>query len=258
MARVVFVVGGPHSGTTWLCLVLGAHKNAVAVGELYRLAKQFKRLAAHKAKTAAPCAVCRGQCKFWKGVKAREHDIGAMYNYIAEKTGAEVLIDSSKKLDYIEYVQKNVPIETQIVWINRNPADAIYHYYARGLGAEEHARKWIKGVMAKQKWLAEHDHVVIDYEKAFDISTLQRVGDYIGLDVNEAMYRYWKKPMHPILGAPSAMALVNKYQGLQKRWKGNNKEFLKVMGFQPQPISFGHKLPQKILRIIKEETSGLA
>lgn len=258
MAKVVFVLGGPHSGTTWLCLVLGAHKSAVAVGEAYRLTKKFKRLAAHKAKTEAPCAVCKGQCKFWKGVKARGGDIGAMYNYIGEQTGAEVLIDSSKKIDYIEHVQKNIPIETQIVWIAREPADAIYHYYARGLNAEEHARKWVKGVLRKKGWLAKQEHVAINYEDAFDISKLQHVGDHIGMVVDETMYRYWERPMHPIIGASSAMALVNKYQGLQKKWKGNNKAFLSAVGFDPQPVSFGHKLPQRVVDVIKETADGLA
>ena len=216
MKKIVFVVGSPHSGTTWLGLVLGAHKNAFPVGEFFRITRDYANMAAHKANFEMPCALCKGSCKFWKKVRKLQ-DFDKMYEYVFEYSGADIIVDSSKKVEYVDAVIASSKYEVKIVFIDRNPADAIYHYFARGRGDKKRTIKWLEGHQTKLKHLEGKDLIKISYEKAFDIKELKKVGDFIGIDVDASMYKYWETPIHSIVGASSAMTPVMLYRSSRRK-----------------------------------------
>lgn len=249
--KIVFTMGPPHSGTTWLCLVLGAHPDAMAVGELYRLNKKFKRMSAHKAGVKMPCAVCGGSCRLWRKVKSME-TISAQYSYLFNVSQKSFLVDSSKKTAYIDAVTKEAGYDVKIIFITRKAEDAIYHYYARNLATEKKIIGWFKGRNEKLEWLKGKDHLVINYEDAFGLVALKKMGDYLGMKTNPEMFEYWRQPIHSIIGARSAMAPVNAYHKLTEVPVGNNGEFLETFNFEVKPVSFGERLPSDLKQIIKE------
>ncbi len=245
--KVIFVIGAAHTGTTWLCLVLGASQGCMPVGELCRTFRD------HRYKTDMPCVICGGTCKAWNDFKKNE-SINEIYKKAFQFLGVSMIVDSSKKIWIIEDCTQ---FEIRIVHLVRNIYDSMYHYYARGKNIKAVTKKWCKQRKAISDWLKGKKHITIDYEKAFQSKVLKRVCNYVGIEYNENMLRYWEKPIHPILGAKSAMLPVNLYHDLTspKVLFGQQQKFYKYWNYQTQPLCLGKLIPDDIKRIIDKNAN---
>jgi hypothetical protein len=92
----VMIGGAGHSGSTLLGMILSGLAGAAYIGEgakvryLGDMSKPLKKRA---------CKICGDDCAFWNGFR---WDMSrGLYEQIAEHSGARIIVDSSKKADWI-------------------------------------------------------------------------------------------------------------------------------------------------------------
>jgi len=62
--KVIYIIGTGHSGSTLLDVILGAHAQGIAVGELFSISRWFQ----HGAKIGCSCGQSLDNCEFWADV----------------------------------------------------------------------------------------------------------------------------------------------------------------------------------------------
>lgn len=93
----IFICGAGHSGSTLLGMVLGGANGAFYAGELAKVRYLNDR---SKPLRKRACKICGDDCPVWSGF---EWAPGApLHAAIAARTGADVVIDTTKRADWIE------------------------------------------------------------------------------------------------------------------------------------------------------------
>lgn len=92
----VMIGGAGHSGSTLLGMILSGLPGAVYVGEGAKV-RYLGDMAKPLAKRA--CKICGDDCAFWNGF--RWDPSTGLYEQVAAHSGARIVIDSSKKPDWI-------------------------------------------------------------------------------------------------------------------------------------------------------------
>lgn len=92
----IFIAGAGHSGSTLLGLLLGSHPDAFYAGEA---AKTRFLGDEHKPEHKRVCKLCGPECPIWGDFVVAERP--DLYEQLARKTDAKVVIDSTKNLKWL-------------------------------------------------------------------------------------------------------------------------------------------------------------
>jgi hypothetical protein len=212
LAHVCFVAGAAHSGSTLLGLALGAHPRAFYAGEADKSALLADPSAKERKRT---CKVCGPGCPVWTGLAwggAR-----TLYDALAERTGRALLVDSTKRVDWIDARLGELagrPVRVSLVDLRRDPRAILASRLRKApeAGARAHAETWAAQRAAVEALALRFpgDVHAADYEAlaAAPEATLRALTAALGLAWDPAVLDPWNAPQHPIGGNAGTQSLL--------------------------------------------------
>ncbi len=105
MKKVIYIASLSHSGSTLLDLLLSHHKDVLGLGEVVNVLHNKKKTG-ENTEAHCSCGAKLEKCSFWSGYKAGEEDDATKYEKILKIAKKKVIVDSSKNLPPLEYLQK--------------------------------------------------------------------------------------------------------------------------------------------------------
>lgn len=240
MKTVVFVMGTGHCGSTLLDLILGSHSRAFSLGEFRRLKNCLNHPHGEGYRI---CGVCEGKCSFWNGrasekmlkvLYGRDSVIGSVpgrllrqlvlpYRFIFRWSGADVLIDSSKNPGWIE--SQMTPsytwfgIQPKLIYLVRDGRAVVNSYYRKypERGIDAIVTKWREKTVNMNKYFDSfpgNGKIKIRYEELASSprDLIPKVCEFLGLDYEDRMLRYWEHDHHHIFGNGGTRSLIYRYR----------------------------------------------
>ena len=210
--RVCFIGGAPHSGSTLLGLILGAHPGVFYGGELRKSSflgdvdKPLKKRV---------CKLCGAACPVWGDLRPPlSPDV---YEALARKTGARLIVDSSKGTEW-QRAQLAILEETStrayLVVLERDgravlasrlrkypdqtPADIVEDWAEQIRRTDALAASFPGPVLR-----VAYEALATDPERE-----IRRVTQLIELSFEPAMLRFWEAEQHPLGGNDGTQYLV--------------------------------------------------
>lgn len=262
---VVFMVGMPYCGSTFFGRVLNQHSRIFTAGELHYVdeslnenTRDCKCVAAHDKQT----------CSFWNDIyrifRRRGGDLAAaarmsqdnrlewmkavispffpriapdfgeqnrlLYEVIAEKSGAEVVVDTSKRIWRGLPLKHRAPFDIHFLHLVKSPENQIYSRIKRGNSFWHSAilKYWRKQLLI-QKWFRNGDN---NYKKVrFEVfsnrpeKTLRSVLDWLNLSYENPFEKSRKTyhnlsgggtPNPPLRPDPDRLRNTPSYRGIRK------------------------------------------
>jgi hypothetical protein len=214
---VCFIAGAGHSGSTLVGMVLGSHPDCFYAGEASKtrfLGNPRKEL------RKRTCKICGEACPVWGGfVVAEEPDL---YEQIARRTGASVIVDSTKNIDWItaRAAEASAGGAALRLVVLRRDGRAVINSRVRKYpdrDPREHIEGWIEQVRRTQAFYDTfaHPKVIVRYEE-FSLAPAavsQRLCDFVGLDYRPDMLEFTRHDHHPLGGNSGTQYLVARAHG---------------------------------------------
>jgi len=258
--KIVFILGTAHCGSTLLSLVLGSHPRCFNLGEISNLPRLYKN-------NKPICSICEpGKCSFWDEKfnteeldtisaafsnartnkyiplriekiyrELRDDDLFKPYSLIASKTDADVIIDSTKTLYWIENELKlkelnSSAFEPYILYLVRDGRAVLNSYLKRdkSLTVEKFSALWKKRVEANEIFFAQFSpekKIKLAYESFANSpeKTIERICQFLNINYTPKILEYWKYDHHLLSGNKGTKSLIQKYQN--SNFQDMTKEF---------------------------------
>ena len=231
-AKVIYIVGQSHSGSTLLTMLLGSHPQAMAVGELKMLSDRHKLWRRHRKGRACEvldCACSCGAasilaCPFWQNVETILHkrtgfgldeiDLGvsdtnhfrqhsqALYDALDQASGHRYIVDSSKDLYLLQRLLDETDLAVRPILLVRRLEGIVTSNLRKG-------RAWLRTLLLATISLAEMryaltpvEHLVIRYEDLASSpdEALRAIWAWIGEPFDEAWPRWTEAEHHLLAG----------------------------------------------------------
>lgn len=241
----LFILGTPYCGSTLLGNALNAHPSMRMIGEVNRLPfyEQFEWIPEQYTKTCAVCGTHETyDCPVWGDElfsKLDGHGPAMLYDLLRGDT-QDVLVDGSKNVRWLRTVLDDRGGDTRgikVVHCVRNPVSfansyRTHHVEPLTTGCEE----WRNTFYDLFRTCSNYGVPVltIQYEQfAFNPEeSLTRVCEFVGLEYDEAMLRYWHAPIHALGGNYSAYLKFSDFRSSQVRseWQ------LGIQPYQDKPF----------------------
>jgi sulfotransferase family protein len=187
--RVIYIAGTSHSGSTLLDLMLNAHPEIIAAGEVLKLNRQLAAQPSRK-RSLAPCscgAPTLWECPFWSEVDKRTRDSagaslsdldvqdyaptqrGAAPNEIvfeamAEVSGRNFIVDSSKLPKRLAYLLTLEGLDVYPIHLVRDPRGQINAVARKHGGFFKHIFRYELIHEQIRRSLRAIPHSVVHYE----------------------------------------------------------------------------------------------
>lgn len=125
MAKIIYICGLGHSGSTILDLALGSHPRITGLGELAPIVREEDR--SRHFRSGCSCGEKARSCSFWKEAENKLERQGTatekyerIIKYFTKKYGDEhILVDSSKNsYSYLSYLHSNHDLS--VIYITRD------------------------------------------------------------------------------------------------------------------------------------------
>ncbi len=230
--KIIYIVGSGHCGSTLLDLMLGSNSNIVGVGEIHTLNKQTD--------TVCTCGAMLKECSFWNSVvtdindsdmqvhrgklslivggekyyDSENHAISSidyisynekLYKKIIDKSGKNIVVDSSKDIDRALLLSNSKQIEPIIVHLVRDAYANTWSYVKKYKRSWPFLLKWIlsniKIEIIKRRF-NDARVIRIRYEDLIDNpkKELSKITDSVGVDFENEMIDFRKNLQHQIEG----------------------------------------------------------
>lgn len=200
----VMIGGAGHSGSTLLGMILSGLEGAVYIGEgakvryLGDMAKPLQKRA---------CKICGDDCAFWNGFR---WDMSrGLYEQVAEHSGACIVIDSSKKPDWIaaraEELRKGGH-EARLIVLTRDGRAVVNSRLRKypDRDAAEQITDWMEQIEAAEALGEVFPGPVMKlaYETLATRpeETARELATFIGVPFNPAMLAFSSREHHPLGG----------------------------------------------------------
>jgi hypothetical protein len=203
---VIFILSSAHSGSTWVGYVLGSTSHSAFLGEYFRPWDSQARV---------PCTICamRGlpSCTVLHGA---ERLPGAdAFRFAAARTGARILIDNSKRIDWAETFVGMADLECRFVHVVRDPRGWVASTKRRGEGDLDGARaSWVAEnaafTTAAQRAGVRAITVCYDLLALRPASSWRRLFRFCGLRFDPRALRYWEAEHHGFAANGASDAVV--------------------------------------------------
>ncbi|MFQ5527081.1 MAG: sulfotransferase [Thermoanaerobaculia bacterium] len=243
---LVYITGPGHCGSTLLNLLLNGHSRILGLSEVETIgehlrsnagdsvlddpfwravADRYERLTGESFSSLSLPAVSAARIGRLDAaqIEAWNRPNRALFECIAQESGAEVLVDASKSWQRLALLSKGLGLDLRVIHLQRD-GRAVYNSYARKYQRPVFAlTKWPKftiGALRLKRRLPSSVWLDLRYEDlAKDPhATLQRVCDFLGLDYEPAMLRYREQP-NLGLGGNRMAAASDEAIRLDERWK---------------------------------------
>jgi hypothetical protein len=212
LERVCFVAGAAHSGSTLLGLALGAHPRVFYAGEADKSAHLTDPRVKERKRT---CKVCGPGCPVWTDLAWGS--AVTLYDALAARTERAVIVDSTKRVDWIEARLAELagrPLRVSLVDLRRDPRAVLASRLRKDPepGARAHAEAWAAQRAAVEALAARFPGDVhgLDYEALATApeATLGRLCAALGLPWDPAVLDPWTAPQHPLGGNAGTQSLL--------------------------------------------------
>ena len=237
--KVVFILSTGHSGSTLLTLILGSHTRVLSLGELIKL---HKRIDKPYQDFPQLCVICKGECAFWNRqasfsvlqnyfshqnklysiIRGVSHYHKSIYQHLFEWSGKEILVDSSKRVNWIRqqmhpasHWRKMSPKLLFLTRDGRAHINSILRKYPNR-DAEQVIHKWKTGIEGMRDFYQNfaYDKAAISYEKLASqpFKAVRALCEFLEVDYQPEMLQYWKHEHHSCGGNLGTRSLIYKYR----------------------------------------------
>lgn len=200
----VFICGAGHSGSTLLGMVLGGAQGAFYAGEAAKVRYLHDRA---KPLRKRACKICGEDCPVWGDFHWTPGD--PLHPQIAAKTGAALVIDSTKRPDWIEaraHETRAAGGQAGLIFLQRDGRAVVNSrlrkYPERDPGAQ--ITQWLEQMHAAASLFARFKgpKIAVRYE-AFATAPeieVRAICEALGIEFDPAMLDYEARAHHPLGG----------------------------------------------------------
>ena len=190
---VVNIVAVSYSGSTWLNLMLGAHDDALSVGEIDQ---------AYKAGRAV-CRIHGPQCPIWS--RFDPHADENPFIRIARISGKEFVVSSTR-------IRRLIRDGRAVV------ASSMRKYPGRGVVRA--TRDWARSIRKKRRLIGRQspDAVIRVHWNDLNADTdghMREICEFLGLEFDPGMITYWNRDTHFVGGNRGPMTILAQKQGIE-------------------------------------------
>lgn len=214
---VCFIGGAPHSGSTLLGMVLGAHSDVFYGGELRKSSFVGDESKPLKKRV---CKLCGPTCPVWSQFRPPfEPDV---YEALARVTGASTVVDSGKGTDWqTEQLQRleGTGVRATLVVLERDGRAVIASRLRKTpeRALDDVIADWLTQIARTDAFAASFEGAVVRVRYEELASTpepeVRRVTDALELSYEPAMLRFWEAEQHPLGGNDGTQFLVARERG---------------------------------------------
>ncbi|KMK64764.1 sulfotransferase [Puniceibacterium sp. IMCC21224] len=201
--KAAFIMSAEQSGSTWLSYVLGSYVDCAHLGEYFR---PFLR-PGHTA-----CRLCEAkgkpQCEYLAGIENIPKEDAHAFAF--QRTGARILVDCSKRLDWLELAAASSKFESIALHLIKDPRGWFASQKRRSRMTAKHGcAAWVKRNREIQNRLVQlgvprfttfYDEIILDPEQH-----MTHVCDFLGIAFDPNAFRYWEVEHHGLGGNGAAL-----------------------------------------------------
>jgi len=266
LQRLGVAIGGAgHSGSTLLGLVLGSHSHVFYAGE----AKKTLFIGnPDKPLRKRVCKLCGPGCEVWSRFTVPpEPDL---YEQVARITGRSVIVDSTKKPDWIRARRAEldaVGVPHRLIFLARD-GRAVVNSRARKYpdrSPEALVDEWVGQIEATEALRRERpdEALLVRYEALATQpeETVRAVCAFLGLEFEPGMLAYETRDHHPLggnTGTQSVVARANELDSDLAKVPGRSRDYYAgLRGGFSLDLRWRDELPAAVLDAFEARASGL-
>ncbi len=217
LPRVAYVTSRGHSGSTLLELLISGHSRAFGMGEIKQMETRRDLMCACRSPVYAGC-------EFWgrvdaelekrSGLRLEELNPGhaddetfvvhnrAIARAVAEVSGADLLVDSSKSLGRLQRLVALGVYDLSILYLVRRPEGVAYSNIKRERDWRRYSRTYTVSTMKTRAFLAERPFISVRYEELArePRAVLEPIMGDLGLVFEEAQLDWSDHESHVVAG----------------------------------------------------------
>lgn len=203
-ATLVQICGAGHSGSTLLGMMLGSHSRGFYLGEAKK-ARNIGNL--NKPLKKRSCKFCGEDCPIWGGFRWESGT--RMLRELREKTGASVLVDSTKDVQWCAQRAADaraLNMRTALLFLQRD-GRAVMNSRVRKYPDRDFDTQlddWLARITETQALFAAHagPKMIVRYEELATApeATLRAISHTIGINFEASMLDYGARAHHPLGG----------------------------------------------------------
>lgn len=200
----VMIGGAGHSGSTLLGIILSGLKGAVYIGEGAKV-RYLGDMSKPLVKRA--CKICGDDCAFWNGF--RWDTSRGLYEQVAAHSGARIIVDSSKKPDWISARAGELRSgghEARLIILTRDGRAVVNSRLRKYPGREPAGQiaEWMEqieaahalaGVFPGPVLYLAYEELATDPEQ-----TARRLANFVGAPYDPSMLAFSSREHHPLGG----------------------------------------------------------
>ncbi len=224
--KVIAILSTRYAGSTLLDYMLGSHKSALSLTELRAfITGERKPFSCKKCNPADSCPI------YSPSTTKKLLEIGPhsnLYRTIAEVSGANILIDSSKNIPWFRSTLKGlVKADVLILHISKSPEEyggserSKYHKTSLR-SVEEIGRKWWQVNSQILQFLSRSPYpsLTIRYRDLISnpTDTLTEILTVLGEKYEDGMEYFWKYDHHPLWGNKGTRSHISGTDSIPNRW----------------------------------------
>lgn len=230
----IVLIGSPgHSGQTWVNLMLGAHPEVLALGEINH-AEKLKSL-------KGICSVCGDGCEFWDKfdeVWDREENL---FVALAEFSGKSIIAMSGWGKFRRQFRDPRIDRKfIRLIRDGRASSASFFRKYPER-GYENHAQRWARKsrkLDRQARDYAANDTTVIRYEDLLENTEQGTAGlcKFLGIEYSPGMNEYWNGIQHTVGANRGTLSYMRRNLG--KSGPRGDKESRRSFYEQQDPSKF--------------------
>ncbi len=220
---VVVIQSLSYTGTTWLNLVLGSHKDAFALGPCDR------PFSLDESKAAEACRVHGAECAFWPQFY-RTLGNENFFVHLSRVSGKRVIVTNNplpsgagRALNHPDIVVKPIDLVRDgrgVAWsyAHKHPNESFF----------DGVKNWLKPAMEGMECdPGSSDRLFLRYEDilADQGGMLGNVGKFVGLEYDDSALRFWEHNHHAAAGNAGPVFMIKLHQGLPLPGFARDREF---------------------------------
>lgn len=248
--KIAYVTGLGRSGTTLLDVLLNAHSRMVGVGEVHKLhgfanlLRQARPQSVDSIGNACACgAPTIWDCPFWTAVDGElrgrtgrgladldleasdratfERDNFELFAAVAAASGAEYVIDSSKRVGRLRRLLAHPDLEVVPIHVLRNPKGRASSVGRRKGQIFRPTVQYSYRSLRLFALLFRRPHLVVHYERlaAEPEAEMRRIMGYLGLDYEPTQVTGWADSEHHNLAGNAVRRAESSEIGLRESWR---------------------------------------
>jgi len=224
--KVIFVTGAEHSGTSLLSMMLSVTNDALFAGEVERCRSSDEHV----------CLTCGSDCPIWKDFLWHRGE--SAHEMIAQKSGASIIIDSTKQP--VSWIAEQTVLLTELeipcalILLMRDPRAVIAESFKKEplITIEQHTKNWYTKTGAREKLFrnvsTSHTAIRVRYEELTQKAeeTVRTICESIKLPFDERMLYPGKAHQHRLVRKVGTKKRIDETLPFAKKFHKNWKDEL--------------------------------